>query len=129
MRTLPRLLLTAFAGTSFIASGFADTVVLKSGEKIEGKIKSETDAEVIIESKSGGIVDEQTVKRADIQSISKEEADAAAWAPLAPLKPGANSLPSAASYDAYINPLKAFATQFPTSKHKDAAEKAATEFE
>ena len=53
-------------------AGRADVVVLKGGEKIEGRITSETPAEVRIEVKvSASIVDERVIPRADVASSGK----------------------------------------------------------
>ena len=98
-----------------------------TGEKVEGKITAETDTEITITVKTGGIIDEQTIKKADTASVTKDEPDAIAWQPLKALKLGKNSLP-AASYDAAINPLKAFATEFPKSPFAAEAQKIADAF-
>lgn len=105
-----------------------DIVVLKSGEKIDGKILSETSAELKIEVKSGGIVDERTVAKSDVAKVEKASADAVAWQPLKNLQPGANSLP-AGQYDRAIGPLRNFATQFPQSPNAADAQKALAAFE
>lgn len=127
--TLPRLSLLAFASVAFATSLFADTVVLKNGTKIEGKITKETDTQLTIETKAGGIIDEQTFKKDEVQSVSKTTADEEAYAPLRGLKLGANSLPSAAQYDNSVSALKSFVSQYPDSKHKAEIEKLAAEFE
>lgn len=127
--TLPRLSLLAFASVAFATSLFADTVVLKNGTKIEGKITKETDTQLTIETKAGGIIDEQTFKKDEVQSVSKTTADEEAYTPLRGLKLGANSLPGAAQYDNYVSSLKSFVSQYPDSKHKAEIEKLAAEFE
>ena len=119
--------LAAISLLTLAASAFADIVTLKSGEKVEGKITTETDTEITITVKTGGIIDEQTIKKTDIASMSKDEPDAIAWQPLKALKLGKNSLP-VASYDAAINPLKAFATEFPKSQFAAEAQKIADAF-
>ena len=50
-------------------AGFADTVTLKSGDKIEGKITSETAAELTIEIVSAGVVDERKVPKTDVATL------------------------------------------------------------
>lgn len=123
-RPIP-FLLTAVSLLTLAASAFADIVTLKSGEKVEGKITAETDAEITISAKvSAGITDERTIKKADIASMTKDEPDMIAWQPLKALKLGKNSLP-VASYDAAINPLKAFAAEFPKSQFAAEAQKIA----
>ena len=108
-------------------TAFADIVTLKSGTKIEGKITGETAAEITLSVKSGGVVDEQTVKKSDIASVAKDAPDEIAWQSLKNLKLGKNSLP-VTSYDAVINPLKGFATEYPKSQFAAEAQKIADTF-
>lgn len=128
-RLFPNRLLSVVAGLAMVLAAQADTVTLKSGEKIEGKILTETDAELTIEVVSGGVVDERKVPKAEVASVSKMMPDELAWQPLQGIKLGDNSLPTAEQYDAWLAPLNAFIKQFPESKHKADAEKIAGEFE
>ena len=58
----------------------ADTVTLKSGEKLDGKILNETDTEVTISVQvSATIKDERVVKREDIATVEKVQPDEVAW--------------------------------------------------
>jgi hypothetical protein len=125
----PRLSLLAFASVTFSASLFADTVTLKDGKKIEGTVTKETDTQVTIETKSGGIIDEQTFKKEEVQSVSKTTADEAAYASLRSIKLGANSMPTPTQYDNYLTALKSFVSQHPQSKYKPEIEKLITDFE
>lgn len=110
------------------ASGFADTVVLLDGTKVEGKVTAETDTEVVIDEKiSAGITDSRTIKKSEILSVTKEAPDEVAWQALKNMKVGPNSLP-AASYDSVANALTNFTTQYPKSAHVADAEKIAAEF-
>ena len=125
-----RLLLTFtilfFAG---ILASFADVVMLKNGEKLEGKIVSETGTDVTLDIQvSAGILDSRTVPKTDIASVVKDQPDAAAWKQLQNLKLGVSSQ-AATAYDAMINPLRAFTTQYPTSTHAAEAQKMLGEFE
>lgn len=120
----------AIALASLCVSGFADTVTLKSGEKLEGKITGETATEISMDVKiSAGITDSRTIPKAEVAKVEKEQPDVIAWQALKNLKPGANSLPTAASYEPFIRSLRGFATQFPNSAHTADAQKAATAFE
>jgi hypothetical protein len=121
--------LSLFTGLALVVSVLADTVTLKSGEKIEGKILSETDAQVVVEVVAGGVVEERTIPKADVASIGKIAPDELAWQPLKGLKLGENSLPASEQYDAYTGPLKGFIAQFPNSAHKAEAGKLVAEFE
>lgn len=126
--TFPRCLAVLLLALSTTA-GRADSVVLKSGEKIEGRIVGETPAEVRIEvNVSASIVDERVIPRAEIQQIEKIPADVAAWATLKSIQPGANSLP-AAQYEHVLTPLKAFAAQYPQNSHLADVQKSIAAFE
>lgn len=111
------------------ASALADTVVLTSGEKVDGKVIAETDTEITIAAKvSASITDDRVIKKSEIVSIVKDAPDEVAWQPLKNLKLAKNSLPLA-SYDAAINPLKAFVTDFPKSKFAEDAQKTLDAFD
>jgi len=98
-----------------MTSAFADTVTLKSGEHLEGKITKETDKEITMSVQvSAGITDDRVVPRADIEKIMKVAPDVEAYEALANVQLGANSF-SAAQYDPAISALQAFVEQFPNS--------------
>ena len=97
------------------ASALADVVTLKNGSKIEGKITAETDAQITLNVKTGGIIDEQIVKKSDVASVTKDAPDEVAWQQLKNARLGKNSFPSA-SYETVINPLNGFLNEFPQSK-------------
>jgi hypothetical protein len=128
LKTLPKFTRSLLFATMFCATAFGDTVVLTSGEKLEGKILKETDTEVTIETRAGGIVDERTIKRSEISSVGKASPDEAPWQALRGLKLGNNSM-QVEQYDQYLGSLKAFLTQYPESKYKPEAEKLVAEFE
>jgi hypothetical protein len=101
----------------------ADTITLKSGAKLEGKVVEETTTEVTVEYRaSAGIVDRKKIKRDDIASISKEMPDVAAWEGVKNPRPGANSLP-AEQYDYMMRPLASFIAAYPQSAHVEEAKK------
>jgi hypothetical protein len=127
--TTPRITLLALTCVSFAASLLADTVVLKDGTKIDGRITSETETQITIETKAGGVVDEQTVKKENVQSVSKATADETAYASLRGIKLGASSLPNPVQYDSYVSALKSFVAKYPDSKHKAEVAKLAEEVE
>jgi hypothetical protein len=109
--------------------GLADTLTLKSGEVIEGKISVENDTQLTVELKlSGGITDSRTILKSDILSIAKIQPDQLAWEPLKNLKPGPTSLP-AASYAPAIQSLQSFLQQFASSAFAAEAQKSLTAFE
>ena len=95
----------------------ADTITLKTGEKLDGKVVSETDQDVTVEVKvSASITDERKIPKGEIEKIEKEQPDEIAWQALKNLKPGPNSMP-AAQYDAVLRPLQAFVNEYPKSAH------------
>ncbi len=120
LRFLPAFLIAS----SLCCGVFADTVTLKTGEVIEGKVTSESDTQLTLELKlSGGITDSRTVSKADVLSIAKVQPDELAWAPLKALKPGTTSLP-AAFYETATQSLRGFLAQFATSPFAADAQKA-----
>lgn len=127
-RPYPKHLLPFLASFALMAAAWADTVTLKSGEKIEGKVTAETDTEMTIEIVAGGVVDERKVAKADVAKVDKMSPDELAWAPLQNLKLGDNSLP-AEQYDLTIAPLKDFTTKYPESKHRSEAEQILGDFD
>lgn len=122
LRKFPISLMSVVAGFTLVAAALADTVTLKSGEKIEGKILSETATEVTIEVVSGGVVDERKVPKTDVASITKTTPDELAWQALKGITLNGNSFPTVEQYDALSAPVKAFTTQFPESQYRSAAE-------
>jgi hypothetical protein len=129
MRFQKLLPFVAVALQIFVGAVFADSVTLKNGEKLEGKITAETPAEITLDVKvSAGITEPRTIPRADVLKIEKESPDNIAWQSLKNLKPGNNSLPATA-YDPIITALKNFTTQHATSPHAAEAQPLLNEFE
>jgi hypothetical protein len=95
----------------------ADTVTLKSGEKLDGKVLEETPTQYTIEYHvSASITDTRVVPKSDVVKIDKELPDEQPYQAIKSLKPGLNSVP-APSYETAVNRLQAFLTQFPQSPH------------
>jgi hypothetical protein len=110
-------------------TSFADTIMLKNGDKVEGKVVSETGTDVTVEVQvSAGILDSRVISKTDIASVTKAQPDAAAWEPLKNMKLGASSM-AATAYDAMLNPLRSFTTQFQTSTHASDAQKLIADIE
>lgn len=104
---------------ALVPVGRADTVTLKSGEKIEGKVVQETDQEVTIEYHvSASITDSRTIPKAEIESVAKATPDELLFQSLQALKPGPNSFP-ADYYPKAVKSLQDFLTQYPKSPHAD----------
>src|SRR5688500_11535562 len=106
MQSTRLFLITAVVLIAGALASFADVVVLKNGEKLQGKIVGETPTEITLDVQvSPGIVDSRVVPKADVASVVKDQPDAAAWQAVRNFKLGPNSL-AATAYDAMINPLR-----------------------
>ncbi len=111
------------------ASTFADTVVLKSGEKMEGRILSETPTQVTLEVKvTATIKDERVIKRTDIEKIDKVQADEEAWAAIKGIALASESF-EVLDYQRLASVLENFASQFPQSAHAAEAKAKAAAFD
>jgi hypothetical protein len=99
------------------ASVLGDTVFLKSGEKLEGKILSETDAEITMSVQvSATIKDERVIKRDEIEKVQKIQPEEVAWVAIGNLVPGTESL-EWDDYERTKTALQYFITSFPTSAY------------
>ncbi len=115
MTKVPSYLLAAFLALSIAAWG--DTFTLKSGEKVEGSILSETDKVVTLQiAVTATIKDERVLKKTDIVSVEKIAPDEQAWPALKALALGDESL-EAADYAQAITKLGAFVSLYPQSSH------------
>ncbi|MDD5349156.1 MAG: hypothetical protein PHQ12_02990 [Chthoniobacteraceae bacterium] len=93
----------------------ADTVILKSGETLNGTIVSETDQQIVMNvTISSGIVDEKTIAKGDVQSVSKTTPDEIAYAGIREYKPETHSLQPTA-YPSILKALEGFLKTYPTS--------------
>ncbi|MEA3207757.1 MAG: hypothetical protein QOE70_814 [Chthoniobacter sp.] len=121
------LLLTGVA--VLCGSAAADTIILTTGEKIEGKVIAETATELTVEVKvSASVTDQTVVPKAKVLKIEKEQLDETAWQPLKNTKLGSNSLP-VAQYEVVTRPLQGFVNDFPASPHVAEAKKILAAFE
>ncbi len=126
--TLKRILSATFPVLALCAALQADTVILKSGDKVEGKILSETEAEVTVSVQvTATIKDERVIKRSEIEKIDKVQPDAEAWATIASLAPSAESL-ERDDYDRVKAALGYFTATFPQSAHTPEVQKRLDEF-
>ena len=112
-----RLPLSLLCLALLTAAASADIITLKTGERIEAKITSETATEMTLESQiSAGIKDERVVKKADVVKIDRVAPDEAAYRAIMNLQPGKYSL-LPAQYDGILSALQSFAGQYPESTH------------
>ena len=117
MSKTSRLLRPLLCAAIFSASAWADTVTLKTGERLEVKILSETATEMTLEMQvSAGIKDERVVKKADVVKIDRVAPDETAYRAIMNWQPAKNSL-QPAQYDSIQTALQNFITQFPESAH------------
>lgn len=105
----------------FAAVANGDSITLKNGEKIEGKVLSETEAEITVQVRvTATILDERVIKKADIAKIAKVAPDLVAWPALNAMALGPDSL-DASDYQRARAALRDFITSFPESQHAQAA--------
>ncbi|MGC3991519.1 MAG: hypothetical protein QM796_17895 [Chthoniobacteraceae bacterium] len=119
MKRSARLLLSAFMALSLgLTALHADTITLKSGEKVEGKITAETDADVTVQVKiSAAITDERTISKSEIDKIDKITEDTEAYNTIKNFKTNDDHSYPLDSYDQMLTSLGAFIQQYPLSTH------------
>lgn len=109
---------SCFLLATLIPQASADTVTLKSGEKVEGKIIRDTDAEIAVEVKvSASVTDERVIPKSEVEKIDKPQPDEVAFQGIRNLKPDAANSFAPATYEGMITSLKAFQQLFPDSAH------------
>ncbi len=118
-----------YAMANLCLNGFADTVTLKSGEKLEGKITSESATGLTMDVRiSAGITEPRTISKTDVAKVETVQPDDLAWPTIKTLKLGINSMPLSA-YESAIRALKSFINEFPKSSRIAEAQKILAEFE
>jgi hypothetical protein len=98
-----------------VHSALADTVFLTNGERLDGRILSESDTEVVIEVQvSPTIRDERKIPRSDVASVEKEAPSEIAYRNIAGFRPGPG-IRTPEWYEAAISALESFLSQYPSS--------------
>ena len=129
MLKIPRFLLFLLGLTGLVAGAHADTIALKTGERIDGKITGETDTELtVVVQVSAGISDERVIRKTEIVKVDRIPADETAFRAIMDFQPGKASF-QPAQYAGMIGALQGFITQFPESTHAKAAQTALTALE
>lgn len=105
-----------------VHSSQADTIILKSGEKIVGNILREDADGYVVEIKKGTIRDEMSVPRADVSYVEKETADEKAFREMEGLVPTPELLKEE-EYVARIEKIEGFLKTYPESKLVESARK------
>ena len=130
MSKIPCFVSTLFCALSlfFVSSIFGDTITLKTGEHLEGKITAETDKDVTIQVQiSAGITDERVVPKAQIEKVDKISPEVVAYRQIAAIQLGRDSM-TVAQYDPYIRALKAFVDAYPGSVRTIDVQKVLNDF-
>ena len=129
MPKISRLPLSLLCLALLTAGASADIITLKTGERIEAVIASETATEMTLELQvSAGIKDERVVKKSDVVKIDRVAPDEGAYRAIMNLQPGKNSLVPA-QYDGILAALQDFAAKYPESTHLADVKQAATAFQ
>lgn len=115
----PRKTLCSTLSLSLLLTGTlpADTIILKTGERLDAKISRTTDTTVEADVKmSASVTDLRIIQKADIERIEKPDPAEAAFLIVKPYGPRANSR-SPLEYGIAIDKLKEFLKQYPDSNH------------
>ena len=108
----------------------ADTVTLKTGEVINGTIKSQTDTEVTIDIQvSASISDERTIEKTDIAKIEQAQPDQIAYQQLIQTQPNPQSSFSSDAYAQILSQLYQFVATYPNSTYVPDIKKLIAAFE
>ena len=127
------LALSLLIAVAFAASPrtvLADTVTLKSGEIVEGKVVTENAEIVQVEVEvSGSIKETKTFPTADVASIEKTAPDKVSFAKIMASVPTPDLL-SSADYEAMIRSgARRFLATYPESEHAEDVQKVLTQLE
>ena len=118
------LLLLGLSG--LVAATRADTIALKTGERIEGRITGETATELtVLVQVSAGITDERVIGKTEIAKVDRIAADETAFRAIMDFQPGKASF-QPAQYDAMAGALQGFIAQYPESPHVQEVQAALT---
>ncbi len=127
MSSLRLYISRAMAVALLLSHASADTIILKSGEKIEGKVIKETETELTLAVQvTATISDERVIPRADIERIETVRPETEAYKSIATIQTPLNSL-AASQYEMLVAPLKAYLAQYPDSTHAKDTQKALDE--
>jgi hypothetical protein len=103
--------------SALTCSAIADTVILKSGERIEGKVTEDNDKTLTITVQvTPSISDDRTIPKSEIAKVSKAPADEVAYQAIMNIQTGPNSL-APDQYTQLINRLTPFLQQYRNSIH------------
>ncbi|WP_338289971.1 PTPDL family protein [Luteolibacter sp. LG18] len=119
MKPTRSILILLSAG--LLGSAAAETIRLKDGTKLEGKIlKEDTESYVVDVQVTRSIREEKTIKKADVAGVDREQLDEKAFLAIKGLVPTPDLL-TAADYDARLAKVREFVQTYPTSPQVKAA--------
>lgn len=121
MKRISLIVLFAFGSGALL---LGDTITLKDGTKLEGKI-TEEDAQTVtikVEGANGGVAVPKIIIKADIAKMEKDGPDQAVFEALRGLVPAPDRL-TATQYKERIGRGQAFLNRFPGSRHAPAVKK------
>lgn len=96
----------------------ADIIIFKNGERLEGKVLRESEANIVVEVKvTASISHEKTFPRSEVSRIEKEAEDQKAFLALADYVPAPDLL-SEDDYKARMDRLEAFLKIYPNSRQE-----------
>lgn len=129
MHKAARFFLLLAGVTGALAGARADSIVLKTGERLEGTIIGETDTELTVAVQvSAGINEERVIRRTEIVKVDRIAADETAFRAVMDLQPGKASF-QPAQYAGMIVALQGFIAKYPESIHVKKAQTALTALE
>ena len=113
--SLPLSLLVILLGTP-VCQLRAETIILATGEKLEGKILGETDNDVTLEVKiSSSITDTKVINKKDVVKIEKDSPEETAFKQIKSLRIDPQNSLKTEDYDPAISRLQSFLQSFPSS--------------
>ena len=126
MLKISRFFLLLLGVSGLVAGSRADTIALKTGERIEGKITGETATELTISVQdSAGITDERVIRKSEVVKVDRIAADETAFRAIMDFQPGKASF-QPVQYDGMVGALQGFIAQYPESIHRKAVQTAMT---
>jgi hypothetical protein len=110
-----QLLISCAPILAFTLHSAADTILLKDGTQIDGRILSQDDQNYVIEVQvTRSIKDEKTIPKSDVVKVEQETPDLKDFAQIAALIPVPDML-AADQYNARVKVVEKFLNQYPAS--------------
>jgi len=124
----PPILVSAGILLATTVLALADTVTLKSGEVLNGKILSDTDQEIVMDvTVAAGITDQKNLAKNEVRTAVKTPPDEIAYQEIKGCQIDSHSL-SANSYVAIVRSLETFLKKYPQSSRTEEVQTTLTAF-